>query len=814
MKLITLGTTCSEKTDKMGKTKTNIKYLKESFTKKTSKVKNFDKRLDQQSDDVVLEAYRQILSEKTPMQIVKIITNVFDKHWNTTKWIYFDDEACEFAIEMKETQKWKDFFEDNHLCTWALFDYEPYWNDLWCDEQEEGKAWYEVSEIPSVRDVFFREFYTKEFDTKDSERLGDDYSFWSDLNKEEQIEACICILLTFDELNIKNINLTETLDVSPKGEIKPKKENIFHDHRNSDNQETPEVGDYGVNVYLKDCPFFLSKGQVEFFKMIQDAKERNTVKDPDQFIEVARKNESVKPKSSELQRLNESYEELNDYGMIEYSWDFDEDEYHEYLEEESLEDSAETLEEYIRDNVRFEVEFFDNETFHQVKCEDYYYDDLEDAFDEKVARIIINDCKKSGKGKLEISCLYDDEELDLNDNEQVNDRAMKVLSYGNFYKGCRGFILTNGVVVYTPAEHNQCTAINGVKGTYDFIRMGNIRILDHSIDIGKYPTESQFMVLQKVIRTYSPLYMDIISGGTEISKTYERPYYEMVVRDIKKAFGVKESFTHKTAKKNRKDVLSGADNTIFNIKNLIVDALNDGRLKNVEDYGDGYWYIDYKDEYAVPFITSEEYDFPTTDGRKKIRDKALPYKLEYDSNNDSLRAVCLPENEEYQYDDYLEEIYIDFETLTTEQQRKILDCLNIDFENMNESFTKKTSSKSEEEVRTSADKLYDKEKIIIDSLLNGNIENDIEEDESTISIEIIKIGKPLFCKEMPFYVDGFDEMMEGIPVRLDYDKEDSSLYVAFVPTGDYVFYYDCEFPFKELDQEEQEIIFKTIKFKS
>ncbi len=789
--------------------KSNIKYLKESFTKKTSKVKDFDKRLDQQSEDVVLETYRQILSEKTPMQIAQVITNIFNKHWNTSEWISFDDDRCEFVIKLKETQKWEDLFESGHLYTWAKFVYESQWNDVWCDEQEEGKDWYEVSEIPVIRDVLFKEFYEDEFGVKNEEN---DHSFCSDLNKEEQIEACICILLTFDELNIKNINLTETLDVSPKGEIKPKKENIFHDHRNSDNQETPEVGDYGVNVYLKDCPFFLSKGQVEFFKMIQDAKEKNTIKDPDKFIEVARKNESVKPKSSELQRLNESYEELNDYGMIEYSWDFDEDEYHEYLEEESLEDSAETLEEYIQDNVRFEVEFFDNETFHQVKCEDYYYDDLEDAFDEKVARIIINDCKKSGKGKLEISCLYDDEELDLNDNEQVNDRAMKVLSYGKFYEGCRGFILTNGMVVYTPAEHNQCTAINGVKGTFDFIRMGNIRILDHSIDIGKYPTESQFMVLQKVIRTYSPLYMDIITGGTEISKIYERPNYEMVVRDIKKAFGVKESFTHKTAKKNRKNVLYSAINTIFDIKTLIVDALNDGRLKNVEDLGDGYWYIYYEDEHAVPFITSEEYDFPSTDGH--IRDKALPYKLEYDSNNDFLHAVCLPENEEYQYDDNLEEIYIDFEILTTEQQRKILDCLNIDFDNMNESFTKKTSSKSEEEVRTSADKLYDKEKIIIDSLLNGNIENDVEEDKSTISIEIIEIGKPLFCKEMPFYVDGFDEMMEGMPVRLDYDKEDSSLYVAFAPTGDYVNYYDCEFPFKELDQEEQEIIFKRIKFKS
>ena len=192
----------------------------------------------------------------------------------------------------------------------------------------------------------------------------------------------------------------------------------------------------------------------------------------------------------------------------------------------------------------------------------------------------------------------------------------------------------------------------------------------------------------------------------------------------------------------------------------------------------------------------------------------MPYKLAYDANNDFLHAVCLPENEEYRFDDDLEEVYIDFEILTTEQQRKILDCLDIVFNNTNESFTKKNSSKSEEEVKESADKLYDMEKIIIDGLLNGNIVNDTEENKSTISIEIIEIGKPLFCKEVPFYIEGFDEIIEGIPVRLDYDKEDKSLYVAFAPTGDYVEYYDCEFPFSELDQEEQEIIFKRIEFKS
>ena len=188
MKLITLGITCSEKTDKMAKMKSNIKYLKESFTKKTSKVKDFDKRLDQQSEDVVLETYRQILSEKTPMQIAKVVTNVFNKHWNTSEWISFDDDRCEFVIKLKETQKWEDLFESGHLYTWAKFVYESRWNDVWCDEQEEGKAWYEVSEIPVIRDVLFKEFFEDEFGVENEEI---DYSFCSDLNKEEQIEACI-----------------------------------------------------------------------------------------------------------------------------------------------------------------------------------------------------------------------------------------------------------------------------------------------------------------------------------------------------------------------------------------------------------------------------------------------------------------------------------------------------------------------------------------------------------------------------------------------------------------------------------------------
>lgn len=64
---------------------------------------------------------------------------------------------------------------------------------------------------------------------------------------------------------------------------------LFHDNRNSDGQEVPETGKYSENVYLKDCPFMLGKDQVEFFKIMQEEKERHTIKDVDDFITSAKK---------------------------------------------------------------------------------------------------------------------------------------------------------------------------------------------------------------------------------------------------------------------------------------------------------------------------------------------------------------------------------------------------------------------------------------------------------------------------------------------------------------------------------------------
>lgn len=76
-------------------------------------------------------------------------------------------------------------------------------------------------------------------------------------------------------------------------------------NRNSQGQAMQEPGEYGNNVYLADCPFLLGKENVEFFKIMQKAKETHTIKDPDEFIKVAKMTESIV--SKKLDKLFETF---------------------------------------------------------------------------------------------------------------------------------------------------------------------------------------------------------------------------------------------------------------------------------------------------------------------------------------------------------------------------------------------------------------------------------------------------------------------------------------------------------------------------
>lgn len=225
--------------------------------------------------------------------------------------------------------------------------------------------------------------------------------------------------------------------------------------------------------------------------------------------------------------------DISEIGEFSYSWDFDKEDYFEYLKENELQNNEETLKEYIEDNVTFFMEFLDNETYHVFEHESMTLGEISDNFGETLANRVLSDCMKEDEGRIE-ACLIVDNNIDVNNDAELNDVAKKLLQNGDYYKDCRGFILTDGTVVYTPNEHNQCTIIDGIKDTFHFISLGNIRVLPNSIDIGKVPTQAQRDVLMRVINSYSDeeLYLDIMDKGTEFGAKYNHPNWKYVMAEI------------------------------------------------------------------------------------------------------------------------------------------------------------------------------------------------------------------------------------------------------------------------------------------
>lgn len=235
--------------------------------------------------------------------------------------------------------------------------------------------------------------------------------------------------------------------------------------------------------------------------------------------------------------LTEGYD-FNEIGQINYSYSFDEEEYMDWLEWEELEKSDETLLQFYKEAVTYNLDLLDSDTYHHMAYQDLTYDEIIDEYGERIADRILDDCMEDGEGYLEIGEILADD-IDIHNPEELNAEAMKLLKNGRYFKGARGYILTNGVVVYTEAEHNMASIINGVDGTFHFISLGNIRVLPNGIDLAAKPTPQQERVLMQVIKAYTQetLYVDYMNTKIgNISKTYNRPNYEMVMRDINKVF--------------------------------------------------------------------------------------------------------------------------------------------------------------------------------------------------------------------------------------------------------------------------------------
>lgn len=253
--------------------------------------------------------------------------------------------------------------------------------------------------------------------------------------------------------------------------------------------------------------------------------------------------------------------DITEIGEICVSSQFDEDLYSDYLSDNGLVDSPSVRNAYIRDECFYDVEFFNSEDYHHMGYEQMTIDEIESEFGEEMAKDISNDCLDGNEHRYE-PLSYMNDEVNINSPSELAKAAMKCLRTGDYSKNCRGFILSNGLVAYTDAEHSMCTRINGVKSTSHFIELGNIRVLDHSIDIAKPPTSHQKSTLEEVLSAYrgEELYLDLCNRGlnyVSIKYTECEPYAVMNDIDnyfsgrLKKRYIVREN---RVMRINRKDL--------------------------------------------------------------------------------------------------------------------------------------------------------------------------------------------------------------------------------------------------------------------
>lgn len=259
--------------------------------------------------------------------------------------------------------------------------------------------------------------------------------------------------------------------------------------------------------------------------------------------------------------------DLTEIGSIRVCSQFDKDLYSDYLEENGLQDSPELRIEYSKEECLYDVEFFDSETYHHIGYEQMSIYEIENEFGEEIANDVLKDCMDGREHEYE-PLAYMNDTVNVNNPAELAKAAMKYLRSGEYFKNCRGFILSNGVMAYTDAEHNMCTRIPGVKGTSHFIDLGNVRVLDHSVDIAKRPTAQQRETLERVFSAYygEEVYLDLCNDAIgRVSVKYGRCTPYAALSDIERYFNgqLKEKYiVRESMKISSKDIRKAVTESI------------------------------------------------------------------------------------------------------------------------------------------------------------------------------------------------------------------------------------------------------------
>lgn len=324
------------------------------------------------------------------------------------------------------------------------------------------------------------------------------------------------------------------------------------------------------------------------------------------------------PLGGNFYHINESTNfDSSEIGGVNYSWDFDEEGYQEWLVDAEYENNQESLMEYIKDNVTFDLDYLDNETYHTCGGDYVDYDTLEELFGSSMQKEILDTCMSEGSGSFETTELFSNVDVDVNDSNSVNDVAMKLMKHGEYYKDCRGFILTNGVVVYTNSEHNEICKLKNVNSKFDFIRMGNIRVLPQSIDIGAKPTSEQRDVLRRAIASYADeeLYLDIYEGKSSIGAKYVRPNWRFVMGEIDRYYSEGIKPQGDMFGEGRKVRIT--ENKYDDLFNKSYNDLQNFVAQCAMKYGSTLWHDTPWMKYKHPEVKVDEKDFSIYDALEK-----------------------------------------------------------------------------------------------------------------------------------------------------------------------------------------------------
>ena len=215
-------------------------------------------------------------------------------------------------------------------------------------------------------------------------------------------------------------------------------------------------------------------------------------------------------------------------------WDVPDPEDYDISDYNSEEEMKEDMLEYYSFIVDFYDSFGEKLNWKNIELS---YSDVVEEFGEEIANNMVNSEGTPRGGKSFELTLGANTTPKSNSLEDIDDVAKRILPITTYHPGCRGFILYDGTIVQTEAEHNMCSVIEGVKGTFHFIELGNIRILNQSVDLAKEPTPQQRRVLAQVIDSYSggDFYLDIMTGDA-IGVHYRQPDYRRVLGDIDRYF--------------------------------------------------------------------------------------------------------------------------------------------------------------------------------------------------------------------------------------------------------------------------------------